>query len=134
MLRHTCGYALANAAHDTRRIQDWLGHRLIQHTTRYTQSERGAVQGLLEMMTGSFPRIQSGAVLKPGWVFANRLANCGVLPIALWVPPHHASAAADHEPGGGLLGDRTFERGASQFERAADGQRFFALHASGLGG
>jgi integrase len=66
MLRHACGYALANAGHDTRRIQDWLGHRLIQHTTRYTQSERGAVQGLLEMMTGSFPRIQSGAVLKPG--------------------------------------------------------------------
>jgi site-specific recombinase XerD len=25
MLRHGCGYALANAGHDTRRIQDWLG-------------------------------------------------------------------------------------------------------------
>jgi type 1 fimbriae regulatory protein FimB/type 1 fimbriae regulatory protein FimE len=37
MLRHACGYALANADHDTRRIQDWLGHRSIQHTTRYTQ-------------------------------------------------------------------------------------------------
>jgi type 1 fimbriae regulatory protein FimB/type 1 fimbriae regulatory protein FimE len=37
MLRHGCGYALANAGHDTRRIQDWLGHRSIQHTTRYTQ-------------------------------------------------------------------------------------------------
>jgi type 1 fimbriae regulatory protein FimB/type 1 fimbriae regulatory protein FimE len=23
--------------HDTRRIQDWLGHRFVQHTTRYTQ-------------------------------------------------------------------------------------------------
>jgi integrase len=30
-------YALANAGRDTRRIQDWLGHRSIQHTTRYTQ-------------------------------------------------------------------------------------------------
>jgi site-specific recombinase XerD len=30
MLRHACGYALANAGHDTRRIQDWLGHRSIQ--------------------------------------------------------------------------------------------------------
>jgi hypothetical protein len=29
--------ALSNAGHDTRRIQDWLGHRSIQHTTRYTQ-------------------------------------------------------------------------------------------------
>jgi site-specific recombinase XerD len=37
----------ANAGHDTRRIQDWLGHRSIQHTTRYTQFERGAVRGLL---------------------------------------------------------------------------------------
>jgi type 1 fimbriae regulatory protein FimB/type 1 fimbriae regulatory protein FimE len=37
MLRHACGYALANAGHDTRRIQDWLGHRSIQHTTRYTE-------------------------------------------------------------------------------------------------
>jgi site-specific recombinase XerD len=26
MLRHACGYALANAGHDTRRIQNWLGH------------------------------------------------------------------------------------------------------------
>jgi integrase len=36
MLRHACGYALANAGHDTRRIQSWLGHRSIQHTVRYT--------------------------------------------------------------------------------------------------
>ena len=31
------GYALANAGHDTRVIQDWLGHRSIQHTVRYTE-------------------------------------------------------------------------------------------------
>ncbi len=37
MLRHACGYALANAGHDTRRIQDWLGHRSIQHTVRYSE-------------------------------------------------------------------------------------------------
>jgi type 1 fimbriae regulatory protein FimB/type 1 fimbriae regulatory protein FimE len=30
-------YALANAGHDTRAIQDWLGHRAIQHTARYTE-------------------------------------------------------------------------------------------------
>jgi site-specific recombinase XerD len=34
MLRH--GYALANAGHDTRSIQAWLGHVNIQHTVRYT--------------------------------------------------------------------------------------------------
>jgi type 1 fimbriae regulatory protein FimB/type 1 fimbriae regulatory protein FimE len=37
MLRHACGYAPADAGHDTSRIQDWLGYRSIQHTTRYTQ-------------------------------------------------------------------------------------------------
>jgi integrase len=37
MLRHGCGYALANAGHDTRAIQDWLGHRSIQHTVRYIE-------------------------------------------------------------------------------------------------
>jgi integrase len=37
MLRHGCGYALANKGHDTRAIQDWLGHRSIQHTVRYTE-------------------------------------------------------------------------------------------------
>jgi site-specific recombinase XerD len=29
MLRHACGYALANKGHDTRAIQAWLGHRSI---------------------------------------------------------------------------------------------------------
>jgi site-specific recombinase XerD len=37
MLRHGCGYALANAGHDTRALQAWLGHNNIQHTVRYTE-------------------------------------------------------------------------------------------------
>jgi type 1 fimbriae regulatory protein FimB/type 1 fimbriae regulatory protein FimE len=37
MLRHACGYALANKGHDTRALQAWLGHRNIQHTVRYTE-------------------------------------------------------------------------------------------------
>jgi integrase len=37
MLRHACGFALANAGHDTRAIQAYLGHRNIQHTVRYTE-------------------------------------------------------------------------------------------------
>ena len=31
------GVALANARHVTRALQDWLGHRSIQHTVRYTE-------------------------------------------------------------------------------------------------
>lgn len=37
MLRHACGYKLAQAGQDTRAIQHYLGHRNIQHTVRYTQ-------------------------------------------------------------------------------------------------
>jgi type 1 fimbriae regulatory protein FimB/type 1 fimbriae regulatory protein FimE len=37
MLRHACGYALANREHDTRALQAYLGHKNIQHTVRYTE-------------------------------------------------------------------------------------------------
>jgi hypothetical protein len=37
MLRHACGYALANKGHDTRALQAYLGHRNIQHTVRYSE-------------------------------------------------------------------------------------------------
>ena len=37
MLRHACGYKLANDGHDTRAIQHYLGHKNIQHTVRYTE-------------------------------------------------------------------------------------------------
>jgi integrase len=35
-LRHALGFMLANAGHDTRAIQHYLGHRNIRHTVRYT--------------------------------------------------------------------------------------------------
>ena len=37
MLRHACGFKLANEGHDTRAIQHYLGHRNIQHTVLYTE-------------------------------------------------------------------------------------------------
>ena len=36
MLRHACGYKLANEGHDTRSLQHYLGHKNIAHTVRYT--------------------------------------------------------------------------------------------------
>ena len=36
MLRHSCGYKLANDGQDTRAIQHYLGHRSIASTVRYT--------------------------------------------------------------------------------------------------
>ena len=38
MLRHACGYALADRGNDTRLIQDYLGYRNIRHTVAYTAS------------------------------------------------------------------------------------------------
>jgi integrase len=37
MLRHACGYKLANDGKDTRSLQAYLGHKQIQHTVRYTE-------------------------------------------------------------------------------------------------
>ena len=37
MLRHACGYKLANDGHDTRAIQQYLGHKNITQTVRYTE-------------------------------------------------------------------------------------------------
>lgn len=41
MLRHACGYKLANDGHDTRAIQLYMGHSNIQHTCRYTELAAG---------------------------------------------------------------------------------------------
>lgn len=41
MLRHSTGYYLVNAGVDTRSIQDYLGHKNIQHTVRYTELASG---------------------------------------------------------------------------------------------
>jgi site-specific recombinase XerD len=37
MLRHACGFQLANQGADTRTLQAYLGHRNIHHTVRYTE-------------------------------------------------------------------------------------------------
>ena len=46
MLRHACGFYLANKGVDTRTIQDYLGHRSIQHTVVYTALTPQKFKGL----------------------------------------------------------------------------------------
>ena len=46
MLRHSCGYHLANAGHDFRMTQDYLGHRDPRHTARYTRVAGRRFEGL----------------------------------------------------------------------------------------
>jgi site-specific recombinase XerD len=45
MLRHSTGYYLANRNHDTRFIQDYLGHRNIGHTVKYTRTAASRFDG-----------------------------------------------------------------------------------------
>jgi integrase len=56
MLRHACGYKLANDGHDTRALQAYLGHKNIQHTGPLHRTGANAVQGFLAQ------------VIAAGWV------------------------------------------------------------------
>ncbi len=46
MLRHACGFYLANQGYDLRLIQDYLGHRDPKHTVRYTRVASVRFEGL----------------------------------------------------------------------------------------
>lgn len=46
MLRHGCGFALANKGRDTRLIQDNLGHKDIKNTVIYTRIAAKRFEGL----------------------------------------------------------------------------------------
>jgi hypothetical protein len=48
MLRHSCGYKLANDGQDTRAIQHYLGHRSLASTVRYTALAPDRFRGVLE--------------------------------------------------------------------------------------
>ena len=52
MLRHSAGYKLAGNGHETRSIQDYLGHKDIRHTVRYTGLSPQAIQGFLARLIG----------------------------------------------------------------------------------
>jgi site-specific recombinase XerD len=59
MLRHACGYTLANTGHDTRALQAYLGHRNIQHTVRYTELSPMRVK-ISRFHRGGVPRLPIG--------------------------------------------------------------------------
>jgi len=41
MLRHSCGFYMADRSEDVRVMQDWLGHANVQNTVRYSQLAPG---------------------------------------------------------------------------------------------
>jgi type 1 fimbriae regulatory protein FimB/type 1 fimbriae regulatory protein FimE len=50
MLRHATGYELANKGTDTRAIQEYLGHKNIQSTTRYTKLAANRFNDLVKLL------------------------------------------------------------------------------------
>lgn len=46
MLRHSCGFYLANKGYDSRLIQDYLGHKDANQTAKYTRTAAKRFEGL----------------------------------------------------------------------------------------
>lgn len=46
MLKHSCGSYLADQGDDTRLIQEYMGHKQIHNTVRYTQTNAKRFEGL----------------------------------------------------------------------------------------
>jgi len=66
MLRHACGFKLANDGVDTRSLQSYLGHKNIQHTVRYTElSQTGSrTFGRIEAIRPTSYRKRPGARIR----------------------------------------------------------------------
>jgi integrase len=60
MLRHACGYALANKGIDTRTLQAYLGHRSINSTTRYAALAPGRFKNIWGKGKGRSPSAPFG--------------------------------------------------------------------------
>lgn len=82
MLRHGCGYALADNGIDTRLIQDYLGHRNIRHTVIYTASNSArfdrvwnrSKKGKKQLFDPNCkPPVLRGNILKKTYYAANNL-------------------------------------------------------------
>ncbi len=58
MLRHGCGYALADKGYDTRAIQTWLGNRSITSTAFYTASEPNRFRDLWRELIAAYIVLQ----------------------------------------------------------------------------
>ena len=103
MLRHACGFALANKGHDTRALQAYLGHRNIQHTVRYTELSPGRFRTSGDDTRGGFTPFQWCRIACPARPKITRTiststelipkvkARLGRISIDKW---HHSQAAA----------------------------------------
>ena len=78
MLRHACGFKLANDGVDTRTIQADLGHKSIQHTVRYTELApigSKAYSGTTAL-AASFEVTVGGSGCPRSWLFSQKFHEC----------------------------------------------------------
>jgi hypothetical protein len=98
MLRHACGFALANQGRDARDLQAYLGHRYIQHTVRYTELSSDRFKGWWKDKSltangigGSIDLLASplmshvDAILQQVWNFSKHHEQ---VPTCVHIPPH----------------------------------------------
>ena len=83
MLRHACGFKLANDGVDTRTIQAYLGHKSIQRTVRYTELAPNSVQKLIPGLTApaaSFEATVGAPLPEARRIFQENLDECSMGP------------------------------------------------------
>ena len=83
MLRHACGFKLANDGVDTRTIQAYLGHKSIQHTVRYAELAPNSVQKLIPGLTApaaSFEATVDAPLPEARRIFQENLDECSMGP------------------------------------------------------
>jgi Phage integrase family len=87
MLRHACGFALADQGADTRLIQDYLGHRNIQHTVKYTATTPGTIRKVVEVTQAETRSRPAKRLLpSPPWGCTRRAAIRPNYSLLLWLP------------------------------------------------
>ena len=64
VLRHSCGYKLANGGHDTRAIQHFLGHRSIASTAPHTAKLNGSCAARVRLTSTSGAKADIAGCLK----------------------------------------------------------------------
>jgi hypothetical protein len=108
MLRHACGFALANKGHDTRALQAYLGHRNIQHTA--IDRVVGPLQGFLAIV-----------------VVCNRLSLSGGAAVAGWVMPRRHIPKSFHEGLNVISGKSALRLIDSRANAVFEGARHLAI-------
>jgi integrase len=84
MLRHACGYALADKGIDTRTLQAYPGHRSINSTTRYAALAPGRFGSVREHLGESVVRVSQTRTRIPR---ARSAGGCAHLPLASRLSP-----------------------------------------------